>query len=79
MKNVEDVRVTYKYNKINSSLSISDNLIVNHNKCNLEDATHVVTQITTGFNAYMVFEKTLRETEKKRIVEGKSCVCKATG
>ena len=38
--------------------------------CRLKDATHVVTSTTTGFNAYMLFEKESKSSSEKQVIEG---------
>ena len=70
VKSSDDVRVTYQFKKQNTSISINPNLVVNPVMCNFEDATHVITEVTTGFNSYLVFEKSVKKHEKRSEVGG---------
>ena len=74
LKHEEDYRVTYKYKKTNKTrwLASYNKRDVDYEKCNVEGATHVITQLTHGFDAYLVFEKTIANHTNRRVVGGES-------
>ena len=74
LTNEDDYRVTYKYKKRNYTLFLSQATAkdVNHGMCDIEDATHFITEITYGFDAYLVFEKTIRNHAKRQTIGGKT-------
>ena len=66
----EVVRVTSSYNRRNRTMTIGNNLDVYADSCNFEKATHVVTEVTYGFNSYFSFEKTVTNSSTKQEIEG---------
>ena len=58
-------RVTRRYHGEGKDVSIDTEMsIVNHNNCKSPGATHVVTEVKYGFNAFMTFEVEKFEDEK---------------
>ena len=51
-------------------MTIGNNLDVYADSCNFEKATHVVTEVTYGFNSYFSFEKTVTNSSTKQEIEG---------
>ena len=70
----ETVRVTSKYNRRSKSKTIAFNLDPDPMACAFSDATHVITEVTYGFNSYFVFEKSVSNMTSKREVEGRCSV-----
>ena len=42
--------------------------------CAFSEATHVITEVSYGFNSYFVFEKSVSNLTSKREVEGKTYI-----
>ena len=57
--------MTYSYNKKGKQVTAvaSDN-VINSEMCFVDGATHVVTEVKYGFNAYKVNVKTIRRKEQ---------------
>lgn len=66
----ETVRVTSKYNRRSRSKTIGFNLETDPMACVFSDATHVISEVTYGFNSYFVFEKSVSNLTSKRDIEG---------
>ena len=73
LTNEDDYRVTYKYKKRNRTIYLSNyaKSDVNYEKCQF-DATHVVTELIYGFDAFLVFEKTIKNHTKRKDIGGKT-------
>ena len=71
MTNEEDYRVTYQYKKRNYTNFLNNHNGVNFDKCDFEGATHVITELTFGYDAYLVFEKTIHDITKRKDIGGK--------
>ena len=72
LKHEEDYRVTFKYKKTNSAIWLHNIRDVDYDKCDFEGATHVITELRHGFDAYLVFEKTIANRTNRRVVGGES-------
>ena len=75
--NEKDFRVTYKYKKVSyvRSLHRYSKLNIDNEICQYEDATHIINQIDFGFDAFLVFEKTIKDETKRKDIGGKSTQC----
>ena len=64
--------MVYKYNKRGVQIVVDDNRSkLNDKKCSqYPDATHVITEVTYGYNAYMVFELETSSVLKKKSIYG---------
>ena len=49
---------------------IDFNLDIDPMACAFSEATHVITEVSYGFNSYFVFEKSVLNLTSKREVEG---------
>ena len=72
MTNEEDYRVTYQYKKTNHTNFLHNHNEVNFDKCDFEGATHYIIEMTYGYDAYLVFEKTIANRTNRRVVGGES-------
>ena len=72
MSTDESVRMTYSFRKYGrQQTAISSTSEVDYNMCDPTiGATHVVTELKYGFNAFMLFEMEKSESESKQEIEG---------
>ena len=63
--------MTYQYKKRNYTNYLYTHNGVNFDKCDFEGATHVITTLTYGYDAYLVFEKTIHDITKREDIGGK--------
>ena len=73
IKTDEYVRVTFDYHRIGRQVSaISAEATQNSDACRSNiGATHVITEIQYGFNAYLLFDKKVSISESKEDISGK--------
>ena len=73
IKTDEYVRVTFDYHRIGRQVSaISAEATQNSDACRSNiGATHVITEIQYGFNAYLLFDKKVSLDESKEDISGK--------
>ena len=76
IKTDEHVRVTFDYHRKGRQVSaVSAEAIQNSDACRSSiGATHVITEIQYGFNAYLLFEKRVSLSESKEDISGKLVV-----
>ena len=73
IKTDEHVRVTFDYHRKGRQVSaVSAEAIQNSDACRSSiGATHVITEIQYGFNAYLLFDKKVDISESKEDISGK--------
>ena len=73
IKTDEYVRVTFDYHRIGRQVSaISAEATTNSDACRSNiGATHVITEIQYGFNAYLLFDKKVSIYESKEDISGR--------
>ena len=73
IKTDEHVRVTFDYHRKGRQVSaVSAKAIQNSDACRSNiGATHVITEIQYGFNAYLLFDKKVSVSESKEDISGK--------
>ena len=66
----EYVRMTFSYNmKTTQVTAVSDENTIHTAACTA-DATHVITEVKYGFNAFMIFEVQETTSESKEMIAG---------
>lgn len=66
----EDERLTFVFKKRSKQVTIDGNALINKNLCNTEGATHVITDVIYGSNAYLSFDKSVNDFSKKKEIAG---------
>ena len=67
----EYVRMTFSYRKKGKQITaISEESILDDSACSINGATHVVTELKYGFNAFLIFEMEETESYSKQDIEG---------
>ena len=63
--------MTYSYNKKGKQVTaIASDNVINSEMCFVDGATHVVTEVKYGFNAFLVFEVQSSESYSKQEIAG---------
>ena len=73
IKTDEHVRITFDYHRKGRQVSaVSAKAIQNSDACRSSiGATHVITEIQYGFNAYLLFDKKVSVSESKEDISGR--------